>query len=150
MTDPVPRARQIAEAHRHLDGPVLPVLHAVQAEFGHIPAETLPEIAHVLDLSRAELHGVVTFYPDFRTAPAGRYLLRVCRGEACQAMGGAELGEALRRALSVDWHETTADGVVTLEPVYCLGLCSCAPAATINGVPRGRAGAEALLAELEK
>ncbi|MBK1635977.1 formate dehydrogenase subunit gamma [Rhodovulum adriaticum] len=148
MTDPAIRARQIAEAHAGMDGPLLPVLHAIQSELGHIPPDVFPEIAAALDLSTAEVHGVVSYYPDFRTTPPGRRILRVCRAEACQAMGGAALADALRAGLGLDWHETRADGAVTLEPAYCLGLCACAPAALVDGAPRGRVTADTLLAEV--
>ncbi|WP_372603998.1 formate dehydrogenase subunit gamma [Actibacterium sp.] len=124
--------REIAQAHATREGPLLPILHAVQAEFGHIPDAALPVIADVLNISTAEVHGVVTFYHDFRSKPAGRSVLKICRAEACQSMGGKALAERAQAALGVDWHETTADGAVTLEPVYCLGLCSCAPAAMLD------------------
>lgn len=138
------RAREIAAAHAALDGPLLPVLHAVQHALGHIPREVLAPIAEELDLSVAEVHGVVSFYPDFRTEPAGRRVLRVCRAEACQAVGAAHLGDDLRARLGVDWHGTTEDGAVTLEPVYCLGLCACGPAALVDDTPVARATAERL------
>lgn len=150
MTDPAALARQTAEAHRDLDGPLLPVLHAVQEELGHIPPETLPEIAQALDLSTAEVHGFVQYYPDFRTQPPGRRVLRLCRAEACQAMGGAALGDAVRGALDVDWHGTSADGAVTLEPAYCLGLCACAPAAMIDDRLLGRATTDRILGEVSE
>ncbi|MCO8145434.1 formate dehydrogenase subunit gamma [Rhodovulum tesquicola] len=138
------RAREIAAAHAGMDGPLLPVLHAVQHALGHIPRETLVPMAEELDLSVAEIHGVISFYPDFRTEPGGRRMLKVCRAEACQAMGADRLGEDLRTRLGVDWHGTTADGAVTLEPVYCLGLCACGPAALVDETPVARATAERL------
>ncbi|TCP42933.1 formate dehydrogenase subunit gamma [Rhodovulum marinum] len=138
------RAREIAAAHAHLDGPLLPVLHAVQHALGHIPREALAPIAEELDLSVAEIHGVISFYPDFRTEPGGRRTLKVCRAEACQAMGAARLGDDLRTRLGVDWHGTTQDGAVTLEPVYCLGLCACGPAALVDETPVARATADRL------
>ncbi|MDR5651662.1 formate dehydrogenase subunit gamma [Ruixingdingia sedimenti] len=145
---PDDRIRTIARAHLGMEGPLLPILHAVQAEFGHIPPEAVPVIADVLNLGRAEVHGVVSFYHDFRAAPTGRHVLRLCRAEACQAMGGVALADAVQAALGIGWHGTTPDGAVTLEPVYCLGLCACGPAAQLDGRPLGRADAGALLAEV--
>jgi formate dehydrogenase subunit gamma len=142
-------AEQIIGRRLGLQGALLPILHDLQAMFGCIPAEAIPPIAEALNLSRAEVHGVVTFYHDFRESPTGRRLVRACRGEACQSMGGASVGEPLLRALGIAWGETTADGEVTVEPVYCLGLCAVAPAALVDGEPVGRATAEALLARLK-
>ncbi|MBC57302.1 MAG: formate dehydrogenase subunit gamma [Confluentimicrobium sp.] len=132
------RVRAIATELAPLEGPLLPILHAVQAAFGHVPAAALPVIADVLNLSRAEVYGVMSFYHDFRAEPAGRKVLKICRAEACQAMGADAVAARALAALGVDWHGTTADGAVTLEPVYCLGLCACAPAAMINGRVVGR------------
>ena len=129
-----------------LEGPLLPILHAIQAEFGYVPQETLPLIARELNLSRAEVHGVMTFYHDYRAHPAGRHVVKVCRAEACQSMGGDALADNLKRALGIDWHGTTLDGAITLEAVYCLGLCACAPAAMIDGEVHGRLDAETLKA----
>ncbi len=148
--DVAARTRQILDAHAELEGPLLPVLHAVQAEFGHIPEAAVPEIVQALALSRAEVHGVISFYHDFRTTPAGRRVIRLCRAEACQATGGDVLAADIRARLGIDWGETTADGRVTLEPAFCLGLCACGPAALIDDRPAGRldtARLEALLAE---
>ncbi len=132
------RARSIIEELRHLEGPMLPILHALQHEFGFIPEEVKPLLADALNLSRAEVHGVVTFYHDFRNAPAGRHVLKLCRAEACQSMGADQLLERVRQLFGVDLHQTTLDGAVTLEPVYCLGLCACAPAAMLDGEVYGR------------
>lgn len=143
-TDIIARCRSIAAAHAHLDGPLLPVLHAVQDHIGHVPMTAYPALAEELGLSTAEIHGVVSFYPDFRTEPGGRRVLRVCRAEACQAMGAAALGEDLKARLGVEWHGTTEDGAVTLEPAYCLGLCACAPAALVDDRPVGRVTADRL------
>ncbi|HSX73684.1 MAG TPA: formate dehydrogenase subunit gamma [Shinella sp.] len=121
-----------------LEGPLLPILHEIQAEFGFVPQESLPVIARELNLSRAEVHGVVTFYHDYRDHPTGRHVLKLCRAEACQSMGGDELAERVKALLGIDFHQTTLDGAVTLEPVYCLGLCSCAPAAMLDGEVHGR------------
>ncbi len=143
------RAAAIAAVHAGREGPLLPVLHDVQAAFGHIPADAVPAIAAALNLSRAEVHGVVTFYHDFRTAPAGRRVVKLCRAEACQAAGGAAVAEALLARLGIGWGGTTADGAVTVEAVYCLGLCACAPAALVDGAPAGRLDAEALAAAVQ-
>ena len=132
------RVTEIIAALAAMEGPLLPVLHAVQAEFGHVPQEALPVLARDLNISRAEVHGVVSFYHDFREMPAGRHVLKLCRAEACQAMGGASLAQSAMTLLGVDWHGTTANGAVTLEPVYCLGLCACAPAAMLDGRVIGR------------
>jgi formate dehydrogenase subunit gamma len=132
------RIAEILEAHQGLEGPLLPILHAVQAAFGHVPQSVLPQIAKALNLSKAEVHGVVTFYHDFREAPAGRHVLKLCRAEACQAMGADRVAGAVKAALGIDWHETTPDGRVTLEPVFCLGLCACGPAAMVDGRLVGR------------
>ena len=125
-----------------LEGPLLPILHEIQAEFGHVPQESLPVIARELNLSRAEVHGVVTFYHEYRDHPTGRHVLKLCRAEACQSMGGDALAERVKALLGIDFHQTTLDGAVTLEPVFCLGLCSCAPAAMIDGEVHGRMDVE--------
>ena len=143
-TETAARAAQIVEALRGVEGPLLPILHGLQEEFGHVPAEALPVVAEALNLSRAEVHGVVSFYHDFRREPAGRHVLKLCRAEACQSMGSERIAEALERALGIGFHQTSADGAVTLEPVYCLGLCACAPAAMLDGEPIGRLDAAAI------
>ena len=141
------RIRSIVADLRSLEGPLLPILHEVQDEFGYVPQEALPVIADALNLSRAEVHGVVTFYHDYRDHPAGRHVLKLCRAEACQSMGGDALAERIKTLLGIDFHQTTLDGSVTLEPVYCLGLCACAPAAMLDGEVHGRVDGE-LAAEL--
>ena len=141
------RIRSIVADLRSLEGPLLPILHEVQDEFGYVPQEALPVIADELNLSRAEVHGVVTFYHDYRDHPAGRHVLKLCRAEACQSMGGDALAERIKTLLGIDFHQTTLDGSVTLEPVYCLGLCACAPAAMLDGEVHGRVDDE-LAAEL--
>ena len=138
---PSDRIAEILEAHRGLEGPLLPILHALQAEFGHIPQDAGPQIALGLGISKAEVHGVVSFYHDFRETPAGRHVLKLCRAEACQAMGADRVAGAIKAALGIDWHETTPDGRVTLEPVFCLGLCACGPAAMVDGRLVGRCDA---------
>ncbi|MBY3071827.1 formate dehydrogenase subunit gamma [Rhizobium laguerreae] len=132
------RTRAIVADLRFLEGPLLPILHEVQQEFGYVPQEAMPVIAEELNLSRAEVHGVVTFYHDYRDHPAGRHVLKLCRAEACQSMSADALAERVKALLGIDFHQTTLDGGVTLEPVYCLGLCACAPAAMLDGEVYGR------------
>ena len=132
------RARAIIAAHVAEHGPLLPILHALQEEFGYINEAVKPLIAEALNISRAEVHGVVTFYHDFRDEPAGRHVLILCRAEACQAAGGDALAERAEQRLGIAMGSTAADGSVTLEPIYCLGLCATAPAAMLNGRPVGR------------
>lgn len=143
------RIAEILEAHRGLEGPLLPILHAIQAAFGYVPEAAVPQIAAALTLSKAEVHGVISFYHDFRSAPAGRHVLKLCRAEACQTMGADAVADRIKNALGIDWHETTADGRVTLEPVFCLGLCACGPAAMVDGRLVGRCD-EGVLAEVAK
>ena len=138
------RANPIIAAHRALPGAMLPLLHALQAEFGCIPPEVEPLIATALNLSRAEVFGVISFYHDFRREPAGRHVLKICRAEACQAMGAAALATGLLHRLGLDWGGRTPDGRLTVEPTFCLGLCACAPAALFNGAPLGRVDAAML------
>ena len=153
MRDDVAAAVENAiDRHRSVPGGLLPLLHDVQDRLGHVPPEAVPAIADALNLSRAEVHGVISFYHHFRSAPAGRHVLQLCRAEACQSMGAAALLDRLRRRLGIDWHATTADSAITLEPVYCLGNCACAPAAMVDGEVRGRLTAESLdtlVSELE-
>ena len=131
-------ASAIIGAHLGLEGPLLPILHALQSAFGYIPKPAVPMVAEALNLTRAEVHGVVTFYPEFRSDPAGRHVIKLCRAEACQACGGDALAERVQARLGVKLGGTTPDGRVTLEPIYCLGLCSTAPSAMINGRLVGR------------
>lgn len=145
-TDIAARAATVVAERRNLEGPLLPILHELQAEFGHVPQEALPVIAEALNLSKAEVHGVVTFYHDFRREPAGRHVIKLCRAEACQSMGGDAVAARLQELLGIGFHETAKDGSVTLDPVYCLGLCACAPAALVDGEPVGRLDEEALQA----
>ena len=130
-------------------GPLLEILHSVQRDLGHVPAAAVPLIATALNLSRAEVHGVVSFYHHFRAAPAGRCVVQVCRAEACKAMNGDELADAARRLLGIDFGETRADGSATLEAVYCLGNCACAPSAVVAGQLHGRCAPQELAALLE-
>jgi formate dehydrogenase subunit gamma len=146
-------AQVLIREHVQLDGALLPILHALQEEFGYIDEAAEPLIAAALNRSRAEIHGVVTFYHDFRRAPAGRHVLKLCRAEACQAAGGDALAGRAQERLGLALGETAADGSVTLEPIYCLGLCAVAPSAMIDGRVVGRLDAQrldALLAEVER
>jgi formate dehydrogenase subunit gamma len=139
------RVEEIVAAHAHLEGPLLPILHAVQGAFGFVPRDAIPLIAHALNLTRAEVFGVVSFYHDFRDAPAGRRVVKLCRAEACQSMGGVAVADAVLKHFRIGWGETTADGAVTIEPVYCLGLCSVAPSALVDGEAHGRVEAKHLI-----
>ena len=114
------------------EGALLPILHVIQAVEGYIPSEAIPRIAESLNLSRAEVHGVISYYHHFRQKPAGKVVVQICRAEACQAVGADALAQDAVKALGCDFHETTRDGAVTLEPVYCLGHCACGPSAMIN------------------
>jgi formate dehydrogenase subunit gamma len=118
--------------YRAVPGGLLPLLHAIQAELGYVPDATVPAIATGLNLSRAEVHGVISFYHDFKTHPVGRHTVQICRAEACQSMGSRQLEAHAKQALGIDYHETTADGSISLEPVYCLGNCACSPSVRIN------------------
>ena len=137
-----PRVLEIIADLSGLEGPLLPILHAVQAEYGHIPQDALPVIALALNISRAEVHGVMSFYHDFREEPAGRHVLKLCRAEACQAVGANTLADQAKSRLGVEWNGTTANGAVTLEPIFCLGLCACGPAAMLDGKVIGRVDAK--------
>ena len=119
-------------ANREREGALLPILHAVQDALGFVPPATLALIAHELNLSRAEVHGVVSFYHHFRDTPPGRHVVRICRAEACQALGARALEAHAKQSLGIDFHQTTADGAITLEPVYCLGNCGCGPSVLID------------------
>ncbi|MEO5621494.1 MAG: formate dehydrogenase subunit gamma [Cypionkella sp.] len=132
------RVEDILAAHKGMEGSLLPILHAVQADFGYVPQEALPIIAKDLNISRAEAHGVMSFYHDFREKPAGRHVLKLCRAESCQSMGADALAAHAEQALGVGFHQTRADGAVTLEPIFCLGLCACGPAAMLDGKLIGR------------
>lgn len=132
------RVGEILNAHKGMEGSLLPILHAIQAEFGFVPQDALPIIAQDLNLSKAEVHGVMSFYHDFRENPAGQHVLKLCRAEACKSVGADRVAAHAQKALGIEWHETTRDGKITLEPVFCLGLCACAPAALVDGKLVGR------------
>jgi formate dehydrogenase subunit gamma len=144
------RAEEVITAHTHLAGATLPILHALQEEFGYVPEEAEPMIAHALNLSRAEVHGVVSFYHDFRRTPPGRHVLKLCRAEACQSVGADALHEHACKRLGVELGETTKDGAVTVEQVFCLGLCASGPSAMLDGKPIGRLTSDRLDALLER
>jgi formate dehydrogenase subunit gamma len=152
MPDPhwnAKRVEEIVAAHTRLEGPLLPILHALQAEFGFIPRDAIPIVAHALNLTRAEVYGVVSFYHDFRDRPPGRRVVKLCRAEACQAMGAKDIADAVLKHFAVAWGETSADGRVTIESVYCLGLCAVAPAALVDGEPHARIDAAGLTVAVE-
>ena len=128
----------IVNALKHQPGALMPILRRIQDEIGWVPPESIPLIAHELNLSRAEVHGVASFYHDFRHEPPGRNVVRLCRAESCQAMGAVALADHVRKRLGVDFGATSADGSFSLEAVYCLGNCACSPAAVINGELMGR------------
>lgn len=138
------QALGIIGAHRHLDGAMLPILHALQHAFGYIDRQCVPDIASALNVSKAEVHGVITFYHDFRAAPAGRHVLKLCRAEACQAMGCEKLVDRLAQTHRLAPGETSKDGGVTIESAYCLGNCALAPAALLDGELIGRLDADQL------
>jgi formate dehydrogenase subunit gamma len=138
------RASEIIAAHVSLDGAALPILHALQDEFGYIHEEAVPLVAQALNLSRAEVHGILTFYHDFRREPVGRHVLKLCRAEACQSMNGVRIASDFLTSLGINWGETTLDGRLTVEGAYCLGLCACAPSALFDGEPLGRLTSDAL------
>ncbi|MER8372089.1 formate dehydrogenase subunit gamma [Mesorhizobium sp. M1406] len=143
-TEITSRTAAIIQELKGLEGPLLPILHGIQEEFGHVPKDALPVIAEALNISRAEVHGVVTFYHDYRSHPAGRHVLKLCQAESCQSMGSDAIAAKLKQLLGIGFHETTGDGSVTLEPVYCLGLCACSPAAILDGQVIGRLDDEKL------
>lgn len=148
--DTAAAVRDALARYQNTPGALLPILHAVQDAIGHIPHEAVPQIALALNLSRAEVHGVVTFYHDYRSAPAGQHVIKLCRAEACQSMGCESLVAHAEQKLHVACGETTADGRVTLEPVYCLGLCATAPSALVDGRVVGRLTAQKLDAILDE
>jgi len=147
------RGAEIIAEHSKQEGATLVILHALQEAFGYVPVAAIPMVAHALNLSRAEVHGVFTFYHDFRHKPAGRHVLKLCRAEACQAAGGDALAARAEAKLGVSLGHTTADDRVTLEPIYCLGLCATAPSAMLDGRLIGRLDEkriDALVAEAQR
>ncbi len=136
--------------HQHRPGALLPMLHAIQDSVGYVPESAYPQISKALALSVAEVYGVVTFYHHFRTHKPGRHVMQICRAESCQAMGSAALEAHAKKCLNVDYHQTTADDAITLEPVYCLGNCALSPSVMVDDEIYGRVSAadlDALIAE---
>lgn len=122
----------VVASHSGQLGALLPVLHSIQEKLGHVPPQAVQMVAGAMNLSRAEVNGVMSFYHDFRSEPAGEHIIHLCRAEACQAMGARELEQHACKRLGINYGETTADGLITLEPVYCLGNCACSPSLRIN------------------
>jgi formate dehydrogenase subunit gamma len=146
-------ALEIVRRHDGREGPLLPILHDVQAIFGCVPIEAIRLIAVELNLTRAEVHGVASFYHDFRDRPVGRHVLKVCRAEACQSMQGEAVAEQVLKHFGIGWGETTPDGSLTVEAAYCLGLCACAPSAMLDDTPMARldpAAIDAIAREVER
>jgi len=145
--------KKITAALKDKPGALLPILHAIQDDLGYVPAESVPAIAMALNLSRAEVHGVISFYHYFRDTPPGKHTIHLCCAESCQAMGGKQLEKHVKARLGIDFHETTSDGKFSLEPVYCLGNCACSPAMQIDEEIFGRVSAtlfDAVVKETEE
>ncbi|MCC6075322.1 formate dehydrogenase subunit gamma [Pseudomonas sp. GCM10022188] len=145
----LPLIHRVLEREKDTPGALLPILHAIQDDAGYIPDVAVPEIAHALNLSQAEVRGVISFYHDFRTTPPARHTLRLCRAESCQSRGAEALAAQLREQLQVDDHGTSADGAIHLRPVYCLGACACSPALELDGRVHARLTPERLRALVE-
>ncbi len=144
---------EIITRHALSEGPLLPMLHDIQAELGHVPQDAVPMLAEALNIGRAKVHGVLSFYHDFRDAPTGRHVVKICRAEACQSVGANALSDHALEKLGTEWHGTTPNGSITIEPVYCLGLCACGPAVMVDGRLEGRvdtARMDELLSEVNK
>jgi formate dehydrogenase subunit gamma len=139
------QTQRIVEEHRAAEGPLLPILHALQDRYGYVDARAVPIIADCLNLTRAEVHGVVSFYHDFRGKRPGRHVIKLCRAEACQSVGSERVARRLEHTLGIAPGETTPDGAVTLESVYCLGNCALGPAALVDGKLFGRVDEKSLL-----
>lgn len=137
-----PTVLDILAAHQTIPGNLLPILHGIQDTLGYIPPDAVADIAKSLNLSKAEVHGVISFYHYFRTTPPGKHTIRICRAESCQAMNSKALENHAKQILGIDFHETTADEHFSLEPVYCLGNCACSPSITIDDEVHGRVSPE--------
>lgn len=124
----------IVNGGKNVPGALLPILHEIQDTVGYVPAEAVPIVADALNLSRAEVHGVVTYYHHFKQQPGAKYILKLCQAEACQAVGSAAFAAYAKAKLGCDFHEKSKDGVFMLEPVYCLGHCACGPSMMVNDV----------------
>ena len=129
---------QLVEQFKSLPGGLLPLLHAIKEEFGYVPESSVPSIAKGLNLSRAEVHGVISFYHDFKTVPTGTHIVQICRAEACQAMGSRYIVSHAESSLGLVYGETSAEGLLSLEPVYCLGNCACSPSIRIDDAIHAR------------
>lgn len=149
-SDTLARVQAIVAALKHKPGALLPILHEVRDTLGHIPENAVPVIAEGLQITRAEVHGVISFYHDFNTQPIGNHRLQICRAEACQARGSRELEDYARERLGIDYHQTTRDGEFTLEPVYCLGNCATGPSVRLGNRIHGRVNAERFDAILDQ
>jgi formate dehydrogenase subunit gamma len=134
--------REIIYCNQNKPGALLPILHGIQDALGYVPPDSVPLIAEALNLSRAEVHGVISFYHYFRNTPPGKRTIYLCRAESCQAMGSEALERHAKQHLNIDYHETTADGAFSLEPVYCLGNCACSPSIMIDKDVYGRVTTE--------
>jgi len=132
------KLQELIEQYQAMPGALLPLLHAIQDSIGYVPESSYQQIAKALSLSVAEVHGVVTFYHHFRTSPAGRHIVQICRAESCQAMGSEVLEAHAKKCLNLDYHQTTEDSAITLEPVYCLGNCALSPAVMIDDEVHGK------------
>ena len=140
----------LIEANKQLPGALMPLLHAIQDDIGFVPEFSYSQISKALNLSVAEIHGVVTFYHHFRSHKPGRHLMQICRAESCQSMGSEALEAHAKQCLNVDYHQTTADDAITLDEVYCLGNCALSPAVMVDNEVYGRvsiADLDALIAE---
>lgn len=140
----LPEIQLILDREKSKPGALLPILHAIQDAIGFIPDAAVDDIAHALNLSLAEVRGVISFYHDFRTQPPARHTLRLCRAESCQSRGSEALAAQLREQLVLDDHGTSADGAISLRPVYCLGACACSPALELDGQVHARLTPERL------
>ena len=131
------RISTILQTQKNLKGALLPILHEIQAQLDYVPADAVSLIAEALNLSRAEVHGVISFYHFFKTTQPGKHTLQVCRAESCQAVGGRELEAYAKERLEIEYHQTTKDNIVSLEPVYCLGNCACSPSVRVGDEVHG-------------
>ena len=128
----IDKAIDVIDRYINMPGGLLECLHGLQAVFGYVPKESINDIAEGFNISRAEVHGVISFYHDFKTHPVGRNRVQICRSEACQSMGSRQLESHAKQRLGIDYHQTTDDGNISLEPVYCLGNCACSPSIRVN------------------
>ena len=136
------KIQQLIDQKQHLSGALLPILHNIQDQYGYIPKLALPLIAKTLQQTEAEIYGVISFYAHFRLQATGKHIVEICRGEACQAMGSQQLEQAVKEQLAIDYGQTTQDNSITLEPVYCVGNCACAPSIKVADKVYGRMTAE--------